>query len=94
VRVTYEEDLPIKFTTVNVRGETLRSVNGGFVTITQDMHAIGDMNPEALEHLADRAQAICFTHNTLKYGVKLVTAIHLNGEEAFRRVNEPLVHRD
>jgi uncharacterized OsmC-like protein len=93
VRVTYEEALDIQFSTVNVRGETLRNVNGGFVTITQEMHATGNMTPEALEHLADRAQAICFTHNTLKYGVKLVTAIHLNGEEAFRRVNEPLMPR-
>jgi uncharacterized OsmC-like protein len=94
VRVTYEEALDIQFSTVNVRGETLRSANGGFVTITQDMHATGNMSPEELEHLADRAQAICFTHNTLKYGVKLVTVIHLNEQEAFRRVNEPLVARE
>ena len=94
MRVTYEEALDIQFSTVNVRGETLRSANGGFVTITQDMHATGNMSPEELEHLADRAQAICFTHNTLKYGVKLVTVIHLNEQEAFRRVNEPLVARE
>ena len=86
--------MDIKFSKVNVRGETLRNINGGFVTITQEMHATGDINADQLEHLADRAQAICFTHNTLKYGVKLVTAIHLNGEEAFRRVNEPLVARE
>jgi uncharacterized OsmC-like protein len=94
VRVTYEEALDIQFSTVNVKGETLRSTNGGFVTITQDMHATGSVTPEQLEHLADRAQAICFTHNTLKYGVKLVTVIHLNDQEAFRRVNEPLVARE
>ena len=93
MRVTYEEALEIQFTKINVRGETLRSTDGGFVAITQEMHAEGNMAPEQLEHLADRAQAICFTHNTLKHGVKLVTVIHLNGEEAFRRVNEPLAAR-
>ena len=94
MRVTYEEALDIKFSKVNVKGETLRNINGGFVTITQDMHATGNMTTEALEHLADRAQAICFTHNTLKYGVKLVTTIHLNGQQAFTRTNQPLVARE
>ncbi len=94
MRVTYDEALDIQFSTVNVKGETLRNANGGFVTITQDMHATGSITPEQLEHLADRAQAICFTHNTLKYGVKLVTVIYLNEQEAFRRVNEPLVARE
>lgn len=93
MRVTYEESLNIQFSKINVRGETLRSTNGGFVTITQEMHAEGDMTPEQLERLSDRAQAICFTHNTLKYGVRLVTLIHLNGEEALRRVNDPVTVR-
>jgi hypothetical protein len=39
--------------------------------------------------LVERAQSVCFTHNTLKYGVKLVTTIKVNGEEALRKVSEP-----
>ena len=89
MRVTFEEDLPIRFKTVNVRGENNRGPGGGFETITQEMIAEGDITADQLKHLVDRAQNICFTHNTLKHGVKLITIIKLNGEEALRRVSEP-----
>ena len=89
MRVTFEEDLPITFKAVNVRGENNRGPGGGFETISQELVAEGSISPEQLEHLVERAQSVCFTHNTLKYGVKLVTTIKLNGEEALRKVSEP-----
>ena len=89
MRVTLDEDLPIKFQKVNVRGENNRGPGGGFETITQEILADGTISREQIEHLVERAQSVCFTHNTLKYGVKLVTVIKLNGEEAFRSVSEP-----
>lgn len=89
MRVTFEEDLPINFQAINVRGENNRGPGGGFETITQEMLAEGTISSEQLEHLVERAQSICFTHNTLKHGVKLVTVIKLNGEEALRSVSEP-----
>jgi uncharacterized OsmC-like protein len=89
VRVTYAEELELTFTKVDVRGENRRGLGGGFETITQELHADGDVDEATIAHVCDRAQAVCFTHNTLKHGVKLVTVIHLNGEEVLRSISEP-----
>jgi uncharacterized OsmC-like protein len=89
VRVTYAEELDLRFNKVDVRGENQRSLGGGFETITQELHADGDVDEATMAHVCERAQAVCFTHNTLKHGVKLVTVVHLNGEEVLRSVSEP-----
>ena len=89
MRVTYAEELELTFTKVDVRGENRRGLGGGFETITQELHADGDVDEATIAHVCDRAQAVCFTHNTLKHGVKLVSVVHLNGEEILRSVSEP-----
>lgn len=89
MRVTYAEELDLRFNKVDVRGENQRSLGGGFETITQELHADGDVDEATMAHVCERAQAVCFTHNTLKHGVKLVTVVHLNGEEVLRSVSEP-----
>ena len=89
MRVTYAEELDLRFNKIDVRGENRRSLGGGFETITPELHAEGDVDEATMAHVCDRAQAVCFTHNTLKHGVKLVTVVHLNGEEVLRSVSEP-----
>jgi hypothetical protein len=60
---------------------------GGFETITQEIHTEGSITPEQVEHLCDRAQNVCFTHNTLKHGVKMTTVIYLYGEDILRKTS-------
>jgi uncharacterized OsmC-like protein len=89
VRVTYAEDLDIRFLKNDVKAENRRGPGGGFETITQEIHTEGSITPEQVEHLCERAQNVCFTHNTLKHGVRMITVIILNGEEVLRKVSEP-----
>ena len=89
MRVTYAEDLDIRFIKNDVRAENSRGPGGGFETITQEIHAEGSITPEQVAHLCERAQNVCFTHNTLKHGVKMITIINLNDEEVLRKVSEP-----
>ena len=42
-----------------------------------------------MARLAERAEGLCYVHNTLKSAVKLTTVVHLNGREVVRRVSEP-----
>jgi uncharacterized OsmC-like protein len=89
VRVTYAENLGLRFIKNDLRAENRRGPGGGFETITQEIYAEGTMPADQMEHLCERAQNVCFTHNTLKHGVKMITVIHLNGEEVLRKVSNP-----
>ena len=89
IRVAVAEGLDLRFTAMNVRGDARRDVGGGFEHIQQELFAEGTVAEDAMVRLAERAEGLCYVHNTLKHAVKLTTVVHLNGQEVVRRVSEP-----
>ena len=89
IRVAVAEGLDVTFTSMNVRGDTRRDVGGGFEHIQQELSAEGSLSDEAMARLAERAEGLCYVHNTLKGALKLTTVVRLNGREVVRRVSQP-----
>ena len=89
IRVAVAEGLDVTFTSMNVRGDARRDVSGGFEHIQQELFAEGTVSEDAMARLAERAEGLCYVHNTLKGAVKITTVVHLNGQEVVRRVSNP-----
>ena len=89
IRVAVAEGLDVTFTSMNVRGDARRDVGGRFEHFQQELFAEGTASEEAMARLAERAEGLCYVHNTLKDAVKITTVVHLNGQEVVRRVSEP-----
>jgi uncharacterized OsmC-like protein len=88
-KVTIADNLDVRFTGMNVRGDYRRDVGGGFEHIMQEVHAEGSLSKGDLERLTERAEGFCYIHNTLSKAIKMTTVVYLNGEEAVRRVSNP-----
>ena len=86
-KVAIADDLDIRFTGMNARGDYRRDVGGGFEHITQEVHTEGSLSKGDLERLTERAEGFCYVHNTLNKAIKMTTVVYLNGQEAVRRVS-------
>ena len=89
VRLGIARELDLRFLQVQVKGELQGKIGGGFEHITQELYAEGSVSPEELQELAEKAEALCYIHNTLSKATKMTVVVHLNGTEALRRISGP-----
>ena len=73
----------IEFTSVQATalGHFNRVLFGGaFQDITYDIRLESNNDPQEIAALAEKAEAMCYAHNTLVKGnVKMTTKVHVNG---------------
>lgn len=89
VRITIAEGYPVRFVTAMVRGEFRREPGGKFQRIRFEIHAEGNVAGVPLDSLAERAELLCYAHNTLRPSVEMTTRLHLNGEVVHERHSRP-----
>lgn len=85
IRVSIAEDYPITFVRAVVRAEFGRNVGGRIEQITTEVHADGTLPSDEIDRLIERAEALCYVHNTLASATSLTTILSLDGVEAGRR---------
>jgi uncharacterized OsmC-like protein len=85
IRVSITEDYPIKFDRALVRGEFGRNVGGRIERITTEAHGHGTLSSAEVDRLIERAEALCYVHNTLAAVTNMTTILFLNGIEVGRR---------
>lgn len=89
VRVAIAEGYPVHFLSTTVRGEFRREAGGKFQRIRYEIHAEGDVAGVPLDSLVERAERLCYVHNTLRPTVEMTTRLHLNGELVHERHSRP-----
>jgi Predicted redox protein, regulator of disulfide bond formation len=87
LRVSIAEGYNLRYTGAKVRGEYTRCMGGVYESIVCDVRAEGVLSEADAERLAERAEAHCIAHSTLKKVIKITTVFHLNGQEVVRRVS-------
>jgi uncharacterized OsmC-like protein len=77
------EELPVDSLTMTARMRFARKLYGGRVTsVVYDVRFESSADAETFRSFAQRAQAMCYAHNTLAAAdVELLTNVHLNGEK-------------
>ena len=89
VRIAIAEGYPVRFVTATVRGEFRREAGGKFQAIRYEIHAEGNVVGVPLDSLVERAERLCYVHNTLRPTVEMTTRLHLNGELVHERHSRP-----
>jgi uncharacterized OsmC-like protein len=89
VRIAVAEGYDLAFTGARIRGEFSRDAGGALERITSEIHADGAVDSATAELLTQRAEALCYIHNTLSRAVQMTTLLYLNGQEAVRKVSQP-----
>lgn len=89
VRISIAEGYDLAFTAANIRGEFSRDVGGAFERITSEVYADGHLDRAAADTLTERAEALCYVHNTLRRAVQMTTVFYLNGVEIVRKLSQP-----
>jgi uncharacterized OsmC-like protein len=89
VRIAIAEGYDLRFIRADVRGEFARNPGGAFERITTEVRAEGTLAESEAARLTERAEALCYVHNTLSRALRMTTVLYLNGEEAVRRVSQP-----
>lgn len=84
IRVSLTEDYPIKFDRALVRGEFGRNVGGRIERITTEVQAHGTLPSDGVDRLIERAEGLCYVHNTLSAATNMTTVLYLDGVEAGR----------
>lgn len=76
------DDLRIDGLSLTARGRFNRRLTGGaFTEVVYDVKIESREERDAILRLAERAEEMCYAHNTLaNAGVGLTQAVHLNGE--------------
>ena len=86
VRVSIADGLDLSYAGARVRGEFSRDPGGRFERITTEVLAEGTLAADAVDRLVDRAEALCYVHNTLAGAVEMTTVLRIGGAEVARRV--------
>ena len=89
IRLAITEDYDLQFAKSLVTGEFRRDVGGGFEHITFEIYADGALAEGDAQRLSDRAEALCYVHNTLRKAIKITTILFVNGQEKVRKVSGP-----
>ncbi len=89
VRIAIADGYDLTFSRARIRGEFSRDAGGAFERITSEVYADGSLLAAAAERLTERAESLCYVHNTLSRAVRMTTVLYLNGAEAVRRTSQP-----
>lgn len=93
VRISIAEDLPLQFSGATVRGEFGREVGGAFRRIEVRVEGSGTVERAVATDLVERAERLCYLHQTLVASVELVTVLVLDAEEVVTHRNGPVPSR-
>lgn len=77
------DEVPVEALTLTARGHFNRRLYGGrFRDVVYDVRIQSPAKPETVRALVERAEAMCYAHNTLlAAGVTMITNVKLNGSE-------------
>ncbi len=89
VRIAIAEGYDLTFRRAYIRGEFSRDVGGAFERIASEVYADGTLGADQAQQLTERAESLCYVHQTLRRAVSMTTVLFLNGEEAVRRTSAP-----
>ena len=89
IRSAVADDVPVRITGADVRGEFSRVMGGGFERITVEIKGEGDLRGEAALAYVRKAEQLCYIHVTLRKAVRMATILTLDGEERARSVTGP-----
>ncbi len=89
VRISVADGFDLRFSAARVRAEFARNPGSGMERIISEVDAEGQLDSATAEQLTERAESLCYIHNTLARTCRMTTILRLNGEEVVRRVSEP-----
>jgi uncharacterized OsmC-like protein len=89
VRIAVAEGYDLAFSGARIRGEFSRDAGGAFQRITSEVLADGSLDPATAQRLTERAESLCYIHNTLCRSVEMTTVLHVNGVELVRKTSRP-----
>jgi uncharacterized OsmC-like protein len=94
VRVSMADGLPLRFHGATVRGEFGREAGGSFRRIECRIEGSGSVDGGVAAALVQRAERLCYVHQTLVASVELETVLVLDGGDVLRhRDGHPAVSR-
>jgi uncharacterized OsmC-like protein len=80
MKLAIEKGIRIDFMIAIARGHFDRRVGGAFTDIAYDIEIQSSSEADVIRELSDKAERMCYAHNTLKKSVLMKTNVTLNGK--------------